>query len=140
MKNQQDKFILFCRRLLSKEKFEKLLDWEFLTFLMQVQHAYFYLYKYCSENKIKAEKQMIDLLEELNNYFLLLEKAYYNKDLNSVHKINELKNSYHIGACLKLIEKSSGKNSVVYSYIRELFRLVQMSSSPVLAGLLEKEI
>lgn len=138
IKEQQDKFILFCRRLLVKEKSEKLLDWEFLTFLMHIQHTYFYLYKYAFENKIKPEKPILNLLEKLKDYFSLLEDAYYNKNIKSIHKINSLKREYQFGACLKEIEKSKNKNSVLASYIRELFRLIQIGTSPILSKIIEK--
>ncbi len=140
IKEQQDKFILFCRRLLFKEKTEKMLDWEFLTFLMHIQHSYFYLYKYASENKIKPEKNMTEQFEELKEYFSLLEDAYYNKNIKSIHKINSLKQKYQFGKCLSLIEKSKGKNAVVYSYLKELFRLTQLGTSPILSEVIEKEI
>lgn len=138
IKDQQDKFILFCRRLLVKEKSEKILDWEFLTFLMHIQHSYFYLYKYAFENKIKTEKNMIELLEKLKDYFSLLEDAYYNKNIKSIHKINNLKEKYQFGVCLREIEKAKGKNAVIYSYLKELFRLTQISTSPILGEIIEK--
>lgn len=140
-RNQQDKFILFCRRLLTKQNPENIfLEWELLTFLMHIQHAYFYLYKYASENKIKTDKEITNLLKELKSYFSLFEDAYYNKNIKSIHRINNLKKQYQFGSCLKLIEKSKGKETVIYSYIRELFRLIQIGTSPILSEVIEKEI
>jgi len=138
-KNQQDKFILFCRRLLIKEKSNSLLDWELLTFLMHIQHTYYYLYKYVSKNKIKPDNEIISLLKNLRDYFVLFEDGYYNKNIKSIHKINNLKEHYQFGKCLSLIEKTKGKESVVHSYIRELFRLIQIGTSPVLSELLEEK-
>ena len=126
-----DKFVVFCRRLLLKEKYEKeaLLGWELLTFLMHIHHASYYLYKYADENKVKVDKNAIKLLRDLKGYFGLLYDAYYDKDINKIHKINEQRKKYQFGECLKLIENSSGKNSVVFSHIREIFRLVQVGTS-----------
>ncbi len=138
-KNQQDKFILFCRRLLIKEKFDNLLDWELLTFLMHIKHTYYYLYKYVSKNKIKPDKEIIKLLINLKDYFVLFEDSYYNKNIKSIHKVNNLKKQYQFGKCLSLIEKAKGKETVVYSYIRELFRLIQIGTSPILAEIIEKK-
>jgi len=136
IKEQEDKFILFCRRLLVKEKSEKILDWELLTFLMHIEHTYFYLYKFASENKIKPEKNIIELLEKLKEYFNLFENAYYNNNIESIHKINNLKTKYQFKECLETIKKS--KNPVLASYIRELFRLMQIGTSPILGKILEK--
>jgi phosphate uptake regulator len=140
-KNQQDRFILFCRRLLIKQPSDSaLLEWELLTFLMHIQHTYYYLYKYVSENKIKIDKEMIRLLNQLKEYFSLFENSYYNKNISTIHKINNLKKDYHFGKCIELIEKSKAKEAVVYSYIRELFRLIQIGTSPILGMILEEKI
>ena len=141
-RTQQDKYILFCKRMLTKEVYERnpAIDWELLTFLMHIEHAYYYLYKFASENKIKIDKEIIKLLNNLHEYFELYYNAYYKKDMQYIHKINKLKMEFHFGKCLKLIEKSKGKNTVILSHIRELFRLIQIGTSPILSELLDKEI
>jgi hypothetical protein len=140
-KNQQEKFILFCRRLLVKQNPENIsLEWELLTFLIHIQHSYYYLYKYASESKIKTDKETLELLKELKTYFFFFEDAYYNKNIRSIHKINKLKKQYQFGSCLRLIEKSKGKEAVIHSYIKEIFRLIQIGTSPILSEVIEKEI
>lgn len=141
-RNQNDKFLLFCRRMITLGNFEgnPVSEWELLTFLMHIQHAYCYLHKYASKHKIKHEKLMIELLEELKKYFALFENAYYIKDIKSIHKINEQKHKFHFGKCLEAIEKANGKSSVVYSYIKDIFRLIQIGTSPILAELIEKNL
>ena len=136
-KDLHDKFILFCRRLLSKQNGNNL-EWELLTFLMHIQHVYYYLYEYAAHNKIKGTKNMIEMLEKTKDYFLLFEDAYYNQNIESVHKINQLKKAYHFGKCIELIEKAKGKEAVVYCYIKESFRLIQIGMSPVLSKILDK--
>lgn len=142
IRNQQDKYILFCKRLLIKENYidNKLFEWELLTFLMHILHKYYYFYSYLSKNKIKVEKQMISLLEELKEYFNLYVRAYYDKDIENIHSINNLKDKFQFGEALKLIEKSYGKNSVAYCYIREIFRLIQIGASPILGEILEVDM
>ena len=136
---QQDRFVIFCRRLLTKENIEDaILEWELLTFLMHINHSYYYLYKYASENKINSDKNIMELLKELMSYFSLFEDAYYNKNINAIHKINSLEYKHHFGKCLDLIKKSN--NPVVHSYIREIFRLIQIGSSPLIGLILEKKI
>lgn len=138
VKNQHDKFILFCRRLLSRQT-EDNLEWELLTFLTHIQHTYYYLYKYIAENKIKGNKHILDLLEKTKDYFSLFEDAYFNQKIESIHKINNLKNEYHFGTCIKLIEKANGKDAVVYCEIKQIFRLIQIGTSPILAKILDKK-
>lgn len=137
--NQQDRFILFCRRLLSKGLTGKdsILEWELLTFLMHIQHRYFALYEYASRSKIIKDKDIISLLNSLKEYFSLFNKSYWNKDIKSIHKINDLKKEYYLGKCLNALEKSKGKNTIILVYIREIFRIIQIGTSPILAELLE---
>ncbi len=141
-RNNQDKFVLFCKRLLTKgiQNKNQASEWELLTFLLHIQHAICYLYKFAAENKIKSESQMNSLLDSAKEYFALFKGAYYNSDIKSVHKINSLKQTYQFGKCLTALEKSKGKNAIVYSYIREIFRLIQIATSPILSEVLEKEI
>jgi len=140
IRDQQDRLILFCRRLITKERAETnpLLNWELLTFLMHIQHSYYYLYQYASKNKVKLSKETIDLLNDLEEYFRLYESSYFNKDLDSVNKINKLKTKYQFGECFKALEKSKGNETVILSYIREIYRLMQIGTSPILGEILEK--
>jgi phosphate uptake regulator len=139
IKDQHDKFVLFCRRSIINEGVNEkaLLEWELLTFLTHIQHSYFYLYKYSHENKIKADNKIILILKELKNYFGLYNLAYKNSDLNAIHKINSEKTKFQFGKCFELLEKSKGNQNVVYSYIREIFRLIQVGTSPILLKILD---
>ncbi|HJX05347.1 MAG TPA: hypothetical protein VJ461_01415 [Candidatus Nanoarchaeia archaeon] len=142
-RNQQDKFILFCRRLLTKQRFETenpLIDWELLTFLMHIEHAYYYLYLYASKNKPTQNKKIIELLENLEEYFQLYYDAYYKKDIKLVHKINQLKEEYQFGKCYKYLEQAKDKDTVILSHIRELFRLIQIGTSPILSEYFEEAL
>ena len=134
LKKQQERFVLFCRRLLVKGKSEKNdeLHWELLTFLLHIMHAYFYMYKFAAENKIPKDNDISDLLKNLREYYDLLNKAYFEKNSEAIHKINITKKNYQFGECLKAMEKSKGSETIVLSYVRELFRLIQIASSPAL--------
>jgi hypothetical protein len=57
-----------------------------------------------------------------------------------VHELNNLKKKYQFGECIKYLESSSGKNTVIYSYIREIFRMIQIGASPILSELIESKI
>ena len=141
LRKQQDRFILFCRRLLSKRNTGKnqSLHWELLIFLMHIQHRYWYLYQYLSKNKIEKSKQVKELLDALVHYFGLYENAYFDKNIGAVHKINKMKKEYYMGKCLHALEKSKGKNNVVLAYIREIFRIMQIGTSPILSEILENK-
>lgn len=142
MKKLHDRLILFCRRLVMRDKYDKnqVLSWELLTFLMHISHALYYFYKYSEKNKVRPEKEMISLLSHLQEYFSLYKKAFYEEDIKAVHKINLLKDKYHFGKCLEMIEKAKGKNSVAYSYLKDVFRLIQIGSSPILSKIINKEV
>src|SRR3989344_782713 len=83
LRKQLDKFVLFCRRILSKEKYEKnlALGWELLTFLMHINHSAYYLYKYCNQSGFKSDEEVILLTKKLEEYFDWYYTAYFNKSL-----------------------------------------------------------
>jgi phosphate uptake regulator len=140
-KDQCDRFVLFCRRMLNQglEGKDPLLEWEFLTFLTHIQHTYYYLLEYIIKNKAELDKQLSYLLIESRDYFKLLEQAYLTKNIDFINKLNSQKNKYAFGKCLDLIQKSKGKETIAASYLREIFRLIQIASSPLLAEILDKK-
>ena len=139
-KDQCDRFILFCRRALNHgvESKNSILEWEFLTFLTHIHHTYYYLFDYLIKNNLKIDKQTQSLILESKDYFKLLEQAYLTKNLDLINKINSQKNKYQFGKCLDLISKEKGNQSIIASYLREIFRLIQIASSPILADILDK--
>ncbi len=139
LRKQQDKFVLFCRRILTRER-NSTIEWELLTFLMHIEHAYYYLYAYAYENSVKKNERIIELLKDLEKYFQLYYDAYYKKDMNAIHKINKLKKEFQFGKCYRYLEQTKGKETIVLSNMREIFRLIQIGSSPILSELLEKRI
>ena len=139
LRKQQDKHILFCRRIIVKEQNQKnpILEWELLTFLMHIQHKYYYLYKYAFENRYRQDKEIDKLLLTLKDYFEKYYEAYFQKDIKKIHQINKLREEYYFGKCFTLIEKSSGKKAVILSQIAEIFRLIQVGTSPMLGQFLD---
>jgi phosphate uptake regulator len=136
----QDRFVYFCRRVLFKERYVKspMIQWELLTFIMHFQHTYYYLYTYASKNHAKPNKDVKDLLKNLEDYFNLFYEAYFKRDIDKVYRMNTLSNRYQFGQCLTSLEKSKSRNTVLISYIRELFRLMQVGTSPILSTILEE--
>ncbi|HLC73932.1 MAG TPA: hypothetical protein VJH20_04830 [Candidatus Nanoarchaeia archaeon] len=141
MRHHQDKLVLFCRRLISKEKISNnpITNWELLTFLTHIQHTYFYLYQFASKNKVKISKETLNLIEYLGEYLDLFYKSMYERKLEYVHEINLLKDSIQ-SKCFQRMSKSKGNETVVLSFIRELFRKIQIGTSPILVDLIEEEV
>ena len=140
LRTQHDKFVLFCRRLISTSNQDQLLEWELLTFLMHIEHAYCYLYSYAADNKVKISDKTISLLENLEKYFQLFYDAYYKKNIQAIHELNKRKKEFQFGKCHEALSQAKGKETVIISYLREIFRLVQIGSSPVLSELFEAQL
>ncbi|MDP3881327.1 MAG: hypothetical protein Q8Q31_00420 [Nanoarchaeota archaeon] len=138
LRDQHDKFVLFCRRILTKEQEERnpALAWELLTFLTHIGHAISYTYLHAASKKVKCGKETKNLVKELQNYFSLYYEAYLRKDENAIHKINSGKEKYHFGKCLEAIKSARGEEAVLLSYIREIYRLIQIGTSPLFSELL----
>ena len=132
LKDQHDKFINFCKRIVIKENDKDItVKWELLTFLLHIQHALFYFYKYVYDNKVPLNKDLIDIVEKYKDYFQLFYDGYFNKDLKTIQKITHQRNLFQYGIILDQIEKK-GKSSVAFSFIREVFRLTQVAISPII--------
>lgn len=136
-----DRFLLFCRRLIAKGEISgnPVLLWEFLTFLQHIEHTLYYLYFYLNDKKPKLNSKTVQSLLELNDYFILISKLYEDNNLSKIHLINEKGRKYTFETIVKNLENSKGKDIVVLSYLRELFRLMQVSTSPILSMLLDKK-
>ena len=141
LRKQHDRFVMFCKRVIVRSGKNQILHWELLTFLMHIEHSYYYLYEYLSEHKLRKNLASLELLSKLADYYDLLYEAYFKKDIKLLNKINSMKKAYHMETLLNGLEKSRSAETVVLSFIRELFRLVQICTSPILAmALLSSEI
>ncbi len=72
LRNQLDRHVIFCRRIIAGQYGNDVLRWELLTFLMHIQHAYYYMYKYIVEKGLKVDIKLMQLLKDAEEYFLLL--------------------------------------------------------------------
>lgn len=139
LRKQHDRFTLFCRRLISKGKSDRnsVSEWEILTFLMHIEHKYYYLYQYLQSNKIKTTKEMTELLSVQTEGLDLLQIAYFDHKLEAISKLYDLRDKYYFGKCIQFLEKSSAKNSIVISELREIIRLIQIGASPIASEIIE---
>jgi phosphate uptake regulator len=137
---QQEKFLLFCRRILIKEKHKKsLVEWELMTFLMHIEHGLHYMYRYAVDNKIKKDFDILRTLIKLRDYFEVVQDAYYKKDLKYVHKLFSKRKDYCFTMPFEYIEKGK-KKAGLFAHIRGIFRFMQISCSPIMSKLLEEQI
>lgn len=134
LKNDLDKFVLYCRRIIEKTSYTKdpITASETLLFFMHIGHAYFYLYKYAQENKFKAPKEYLQILKDLKDYLSLYIEAYEKISIEAINQINTKKEKLHFGSLLSMLESSKGSLTVIISYTREIFRLIQIGTSPLL--------
>lgn len=133
MRDSNVKMILFCRRIVMKDKYSKnmALNWELLTFLSHIQKNLFYTYKYAHENKIKKDKNIIEMLEKAREHFLFVERAFYEKDSSYLEKLQKSSLKYAYKEVIDNIAKSDGKKSVIFAYNKELFRLIKVCGTPI---------
>lgn len=137
IRTQTDKFTIYYRRILSKQsEKESTFRWELLTTLMRITHSYHYMYKYAAENSLKPEKDIILLLKDLQNYFQILYDACFNKDMDKIKQLNQLRKEFQYGRCIKFLESKKGKNVVLHSFIRDIFRTIQLGQSSVISLIL----
>ncbi|MDO8556617.1 MAG: hypothetical protein Q7R96_05595 [Nanoarchaeota archaeon] len=134
---QLDKYMLFCRRVLAREFEVKntVVEWELLSLVRHVQHALQYTYKFAVKYGVTADKDFDGLVKNVEEYVLLLIDACVTRDVKKVYKLNNLKKDLHFGKLLDALKK--GKNAVVLSSLREVCRLSQLASSPLLSLLLD---
>lgn len=132
---EHDKYLLYCKRILYKGRYNKdpILEWELLTFLMHISHSYYYLHKYAKSKKYIASKSVKLLLIKLKDYLNNLYESFLKKDEELIFKINSLKNELHFGELYELLKKSEGDETIIISHIRETFRLINISGSPILS-------
>ncbi len=135
LRAEQDKYLLYCQRVLTlNSKRNTVIEWELITFLRHIEHAAYYLYQELERNYAK-DTAIISLLEQLGAYYELYMNAYTNRDINAIHAINKLKSAYQFGECIKQLKK--GKNTVIHAQIKEVFRMIQIGSSPIFRLILE---
>lgn len=133
LRKDQDKLILFCKRLIMKRKIEHdpVLDWELLTFLMHIGHNIYYICEYSEKNSVNAR----DVLKKASDYYENFYLAYFKSDIKLIEKINKEKTKLQYTLIEDNFDKDS-KKSMLLSLIRENLRIVQISTSPVLSLLL----
>ncbi|MBW2970100.1 hypothetical protein KY319_03165 [Candidatus Woesearchaeota archaeon] len=135
--NNLDKFVFFCRRVISKGMFtrgDSQLYWQMLTFLMHIGRSYLALYVYLSkQRKFSVSRQTLDLFNKKIQFFQLFYDAYHQKSVELITEMVSRKDDLLYGKGYKVLENTNGPEAVVAYHIREIIRLTFTCSSPVLA-------
>lgn len=128
-----DRYIFFCRRLISKgvdTGEAPHLVWELLTFLMHIDHAYYYMYEYHKDHKKKIHRETLLILEYLEHYFDYFYKAYFER--KEEHLIKRRKEREQIQKMImSQLESALNQNKVILSYLAQILRLMQVGISPI---------
>jgi phosphate uptake regulator len=140
-RRQLDKYVLFCRRTLVKELDRRSVStaWELLTFLMHIEHAYYYLAQHAAEHSSRATAHSLEFYDEIGVWFTLFTRAHVEQDIAAVHTINRHKAELYRRVNERLV-RSRGHETVLLCDIRELLRLVQVGTSPIMSEILESRL
>ncbi len=136
-----DKYVLFCKRTIYKERYahDPLIHWELLTFLTHIQHAITYFADELRKD-IPSSEILQELLLHLGDYFQLLYTSFFSLDPQSFLQIMKKREQYHFGGIQKILQSPNGCAIAVYlSHLQHIFRLVQITASPVFELYLEQQ-
>ncbi|MCD4666655.1 hypothetical protein K8R47_02490 [archaeon] len=120
----------FCRRVISKENPTRIM---FHNELIHAQRDLYFLIKYLQNNKIKSEKEFINLLNNCKEIYLLLKEAYLKKEIKNIEKIHELEKQFIYKKGYDSLKKS--KNNIIIYHLLSSIRNFYLASSP-LVGIL----
>jgi phosphate uptake regulator len=138
-----DKHIFFCRRVISKKVNigeNSILHWELLTFLMHIQHSYYYMYEhYYKEQKEKTNKKTLAILLELEEYFNKYYKSYFEKKETYIDRNRQQKQKL-FEEIFKELNNQKNKDKVTLSYLKKIVRLIQIGGSPIRALLASEHL
>lgn len=134
IKEETDKHVLFCRRLIAKRaamEENSILHWELLTFLMHIQHAVYYLYGAYAVAPSLHQKTL-SLFYRFDAYFENYYKAYYGRQEAYLDTLEKERLEFQ-EAILAELDNQKNKDKIFLSHLRELVRLVQIGGSPIRA-------
>ena len=125
----------FCRRVMVKKQLREgksELYWAFLSTLTHCQRDLYHLNKYLEKKTMKFEKS--ELIEGVLLFTTLLEKAFLEKDIESIEEIHRLEKEYIYLKGYQELRESPIVSHHIVTCIRNLY----LASSPLLGILLEK--
>lgn len=135
-KNIVDNYTNLCRRLIIKGRIggnkNSYLLMMIVSRLSLIYHAYFYMYKFASEQKeLRISNSTFQLLKEANNIFKLFYESFYEKDFDKAHEVGILKDKHLFGTLYDLLKKSKGAENILLYHIGEVVRLTHVESTNI---------
>ena len=129
-----------CKRMIKKkgvttEKSE--LYWVFLTLLLHAQREIYFLIK--ESKKKEFSKEVKSLIRASQEMFLLIEKAYREKEKELLEEMHLKEKEWVLKKGYKLLEKASGRESIMMYRALASIRLFYQANSPLMGILMLQE-
>lgn len=120
----------FCRRVITKENMFQL-RWAFQSELIHAQREIYHLLRFLSKNKERVDKEVLSLLGDCKQIFIILKQAYAEKNIVLLEKIHGLEKRIIYKDGYSIIKK----NPIIVHHIINAARGFYLCSSP-LSGLI----
>lgn len=122
----------FCRRIITKNRLYESynLRWAFQSALLHGSRDLYHLLRYLDKNKINAEKEIFNFLEDCRDIVDKIKQAFLEKDIKKLEKIHESEKELIYKKGYRLLEKT--KNPIVVHHIIQSIRNFYLSTSPLI--------
>lgn len=132
------KFDNFCRRVVAKTKPNNFhIQWAFQTALNHGQRELYHLIRYLHKSKAKMSNESRELLELTREAFLLLKKAYEEKNIDLLDKLHLKEHEIIYTKGYAVLKKKI--DGITIHHILSAMRNFYLASSPLTTLLLERE-
>ncbi len=131
------KYDNFCKRVIIKNKYNNKkteLLWAFLTLILHSQRELRHLNKILNENT-KISKEVKEFLEDIENLFKIIKKAYLEKNITILSEVHNLEKDLIYNRGYKLIQNKKGKEATIIYHLMVCAREIYQSNSQ-LSGLI----
>jgi phosphate uptake regulator len=131
------KYDNFCRRAITKRK---LIDqkseffWTFLAIVIHGNRELYHLNKLIVK-KVKVSSKTVYLFEKAHEIFVIIEKAYFDKNISLLAKIHEMEKDVVYNKGYGVLKDKNSNDSVFAFHLMSCARHFYLANSP-LAGLI----
>jgi len=129
----------FCRRVISKNKFEdnkSHLSWRLYAQLNLLQRSLLHFYEIMSkENKLKFDKKIIEIFSKLKESFSILNSGFFKHDFEDIENASIICKELLYNNIHNELKINSGINSISLYYAGEISRQINLLLVPMI-GLL----
>lgn len=130
----------FCRRIIAKRRIydNNFLQWSFHSSFVHATRELYHLLNYLSKNKIKSQKEELDLFKKVKNMFEIIKRSYIQKDIKLLEKAHELEKEIIYKEGYATLKKSD--NPVVIYCLMAAARQFYISNSPLMGIIISREL